>query len=83
MKKITFLLILFLISKINNAQLIYDKWPQVYSYTTSVTNKINNIYQLNLQKPKYNLNPSTRGGGDLSNFLKINNILHHVIQEYS
>lgn len=41
----------------------------------TIINKINNIYQLNLQKPKYNLNPSTRGGGDLSNFLKINNIL--------
>ncbi|WP_152055321.1 alginate O-acetyltransferase AlgX-related protein [Aliarcobacter butzleri] len=41
----------------------------------TIINKINNIYQLNLQKPKYNLNPSTRGGGDLANFLKINNIL--------
>lgn len=41
----------------------------------TIINKINNIYQLNLEKPKYNLNPSTRGGGDLSNFLKINTIL--------
>ncbi|MCA0429961.1 MAG: T9SS type A sorting domain-containing protein [Bacteroidetes bacterium] len=44
MKKITLLLILFLVSKINTAQLIYDKWPQVYSFTTAVTNKISNIY---------------------------------------
>ena len=38
----------------------------------TIINKLN----INLYKPKYNLNPSTRGGGDLSSFLKINTILN-------
>lgn len=41
----------------------------------TIINKINNIYKLNIEKPKYDLIQSSRGGGDLASFLKINTIL--------